>query len=113
MSRRWYLWPTHWAGGSQSHQIDEENTVWIQSEDDGEICRLQTDRGCVTEKTYERARLIAVAPLQHDEMVRYLPILERAEADPEIWNKLTAGTGIATANGYRHAINQALGRKDE
>lgn len=58
------------------------------------------------------AALIAAAPTQHEEMVRYLPILERAEADPEIWNKLTAGTGIATANGYRHAINQALGKKD-
>lgn len=41
------------------------------------------------------------------EMARYLPILERAEANPEIWAKLTAGTGIATANGYRHAMKLA------
>jgi hypothetical protein len=43
----------------------------------------------------------------HGEMIRYLIILERAEADPEIWAKLTACTGIATINGYRHAIELA------
>ncbi len=40
------------------------------------------------------------------EMVRYLPVIERAEQDPELWARLTAGTGIATANGYREAIRK-------
>ncbi len=53
------------------------------------------------------ARLIAAAPCQHKEMLRYLPVLERAEADPEIWNRLTEGLGIATANSYRAAISKA------
>ena len=56
----------------------------------------------------ENARLIAAAPLMANEMERYLPIIERAEADPEVWSRLTEGTGIATANGYRNAIAKAL-----
>jgi hypothetical protein len=55
------------------------------------------------------ARLIAAAPTQHEEMIRYLPIIERAEADPELWERLTSGTGIATANAYRAAIVKAIG----
>jgi hypothetical protein len=39
------------------------------------------------------------------EMKRYLPVLERAEADPELWQRLTQGTGIATLNGYRNALS--------
>ena len=53
------------------------------------------------------ARLIAAAPEQHAEMLRYLPVLERAEAEPELWERLTAGLGIATLNGYRAAIAKA------
>jgi hypothetical protein len=53
------------------------------------------------------ARLIAAAPTQHEEMQRYLPLLERAEADPELWERLTAGTGIATLSGYRAALAKA------
>jgi hypothetical protein len=41
------------------------------------------------------------------EMERILPVLERAEADPDIWHRLTAGTGIATLNGFRTALRQA------
>lgn len=37
----------------------------------------------------------------------YLPILERAELDPETWARLTEGTGIATLNRYRHIIAKA------
>lgn len=55
------------------------------------------------------ARLIAAAPDQHAEMLRYLPVLERAEADPELWGRLTEGLGIATLNGYRAAITKATG----
>ena len=49
--------------------------------------------------TAERDQLLA-------EMVRYLPVIERAEQDPELWARLTVGTGIATANGYREAIRK-------
>lgn len=37
----------------------------------------------------------------------YLPILERAENRPEILNELVCGTGVATMNAYRKAIEQA------
>lgn len=40
-----------------------------------------------------------------NELLRYLPVLERAEADPEIWEKLTQGLGIATLNGYKKAVS--------
>lgn len=40
-----------------------------------------------------------------NELLRYLPVLERAEADPEIWEKLTQGLGIATLNGYKRAVS--------
>ena len=63
--------------------------------------------GIDSEASAANARLIAAAPELHAEMLRYLPILERAEADPEIWEKLTDGLGIATANGYRAAIAKA------
>ena len=56
-----YLWPTTWAGGSDSHQIDGKNTVWIESEDHGEIARLRTDSGKVTDNVYANAELIAEA----------------------------------------------------
>lgn len=53
------------------------------------------------------ARLIAAAPTQHEEMLRFLPVIERAEADPDLWARLTDGLGIATANAYRAAIAKA------
>lgn len=56
------------------------------------------------------ALLIAAAPDQNAEMLRFLPVLERAEANPEIWEKLTKGTGIATANSFRAALAKADGR---
>jgi len=41
------------------------------------------------------------------EMKRYLPILEKLESRPDLWGELAEGTGIETANGYRHAIERA------
>lgn len=70
---------------------------------------VQFETGPWAEMQAANARLIAAAPTQHEEMVRFLPIIERAEADPELWAKLTAGTGIATANAYRAAIARATG----
>lgn len=58
----------------------------------------------------DTAHILVAAPDQNAEMLRFLPILERAEADPEIWEKLTEGTGIATANSFRAAIAKAEGR---
>ncbi len=57
------------------------------------------------------AALIEAVPLMANEMARYLPIIERAEAAPEVWSRLTEGTGIATANGYRDAIAKATGQQ--
>jgi hypothetical protein len=42
-----------------------------------------------------------------EQMKRVLPVLERLEADPALWIKLTAGTGVATLNGYRNALAKA------
>lgn len=38
------------------------------------------------------------------EMSRFLVVIERAEAEPAIWERLTRGTGIATANAYRTSL---------
>lgn len=40
------------------------------------------------------------------EMERYLPILQAVENDAWVWDRLTKGTGIATTNGYAHAIQK-------
>jgi hypothetical protein len=50
------------------------------------------------------AKLIAASPVMLQEMLRYLPVLIRAELNPEVWSELTHGTGIATLNGYRKAF---------
>jgi hypothetical protein len=38
------------------------------------------------------------------EMKRYLPVLEAMESNHSGWEWYTAGTGIATLNGYRAAL---------
>lgn len=53
--------------------------------------------------------LESAAPKMLAEMLRYLPVLDRAEADPELWGHLTHGLGIATLNGYRAAIDALKG----
>lgn len=58
------------------------------------------------------AFLIAAAPDMYEEMRRYLPVLERLEAEPELWFRFTEGTGIATLNGYRHALRKAEGEEE-
>ena len=40
------------------------------------------------------------------EMLRYLPVIENAERWCATWAFITRGTGIATANGYRAALQQ-------
>lgn len=39
-------------------------------------------------------------------MQRHLEILERIEQVPHWWNLVTIGTGIATLNGYRAALEK-------
>lgn len=39
-------------------------------------------------------------------MLRYLPVIEKAERWASTWAFVTEGTGIATANGYREALGQ-------
>jgi hypothetical protein len=57
------------------------------------------------------AQLIAAAPIMLKEMEMYLPILESLEKnEPDMWDFLTQGTGIATLNGYRNAIAKATGK---
>jgi hypothetical protein len=75
---------------------------------DAYICRARMMR---LGQGVANARLIAAAPDQNQEMRRYLPVLERAESDPELWARLTEGLGIATLNGYRAAIAKAEGRQ--
>jgi hypothetical protein len=62
----------------------------------------QYDRD-IRDERHETERVMA-------EMLRYLPLIERAEADPALWARLTAGTGIATANGYRAAVGKATAK---
>jgi len=38
------------------------------------------------------------------EMRRHLCILQRAQADPMVWDKLTIATGVATLNGYESVL---------
>lgn len=40
------------------------------------------------------------------EMLRYLPVIDRAERYHHTWAFLTEGTGIVTANSYREALRQ-------
>lgn len=52
------------------------------------------------------AELQAEIALLRSEMRRYLPLIEKAEQYRHTWDFLTEGTGIATANGYRAALQQ-------
>jgi hypothetical protein len=46
--------------------------------------------------------------LLQNEMRIHLPVLENAENNPEIWGRITRGTGIATLNVYRAAMAARL-----
>lgn len=52
------------------------------------------------------AELQAEITQLRSEMLRYLPLIEKAEQYRHTWAFLTEGTGIATANGYRAALQQ-------
>ncbi len=66
----WNLWPTHWAGGSNSVQCDGHNTVWIDSPK-GRICNMRPGiNGKITEQVFADARLIAKSPEMYDALQR-------------------------------------------
>ena len=52
------------------------------------------------------AELQAEIALLRSEMLRYLPVINKAEQYQHTWAFLTEGTGITTANGYRAALGQ-------
>lgn len=52
------------------------------------------------------AELQAEIAQLRSEMLRYLPVINKAEQYRHTWAFLTEGTGIATANGYRAALQQ-------
>lgn len=72
---------------------DHDKYAVMEESESGEYVRF-TDYDALQS---EVARLRA-------EMERYLPVLERAEQESDMWAWITRGTGIATANGYREAL---------
>jgi len=52
------------------------------------------------------AELQAEIAVLRSVMLRYLPIIEKAERWASTWAFVTEGTGIATANSYREALQQ-------
>jgi hypothetical protein len=62
-------------------------------------------------KSEGNARLISAAPELLSELQRYLPVIEYLESKPELWGEVAYPLGIATANGYRHAIAKATGEE--
>lgn len=52
------------------------------------------------------AELQAEIAQLRSEMLRYLPVINKAEQYRHTWDFLTEGTGIATANDYRAALQQ-------
>lgn len=60
---------------------------------------MSSDMPTYAELQAENAKL-------RSEMLRYLPIIDRAERYHHTWAFLTEGTGIATANSYREALQQ-------
>lgn len=54
-----YVWPTHWAGGSNSMQVNGVNTIWLESKGGGVVTLMLPHGGRVSEHTYANAALIA------------------------------------------------------
>lgn len=85
---------------------EEFGLVWAR---DVEVARSSDYQSL--EEQRANARLISAAPEMLSEMKRYLPLLERIEADPSLWERATVSLGIATLNGYRAAISKATGEQ--
>jgi len=87
-----------WLAALQGLKNEMDGLLWADA------TNVYTETGLTPSQLAEqRAYLLA-------EMKRYLPILEAIEGNPELWERLTARHGIATANGYRNAIAKATSK---
>lgn len=66
----WRMWPDHWAGGSNSHQIDGQNVPWVES-DDGEICRLMP-KGIYCGEAIANGKLICESPMMLQSLIKLI-----------------------------------------
>jgi len=83
---------------------DRIGESWASFEGSRFLTKRTSDQARVT--SLANAKLMAAAPELLKEMERYLPVLERLEKMAQ-WDSCTEGLGIATANGFRNAINKA------
>lgn len=60
---------------------------------------MSSDMPTYAELEAENAKL-------RSEMLRYLPVIEKAERWSSTWAFVTEGTGIVTANSYREVLGQ-------
>lgn len=80
---------------SQQSQIDVQDAKLVALYCPEDLLGVQADATRWIQDTLSRTMA---------EMRRYLPLLECAESSPEIWDLLTAGTGIATLNGFKSVL---------
>lgn len=86
--------------------VQYRHKLYIEDGVGNDVCIISD--GDITEQDKKNAALIAAAPDLLREAKRYLPLLEHIqENDPDFWQALTNGTGIATVNGLKYAINKA------
>ena len=71
-------------GASGPTMEEDEDGEWVNFDDYAKLCS-------------ERDELVG-------EMRRHLWVLQRAQADPILWEKLTVATGVATLNGYEAVL---------
>lgn len=97
-----------YTAGEWMAELGPDGSFDVTTEVDGRylvLCKRSYWPGRADE-SHANGELFAASKDLLAEMVRYLPVIDRAEQDPELWSRLTAGTGIATANGYREAIRK-------
>jgi hypothetical protein len=71
----WKIWPTHWAGGNKSTQVNGENAMWVESTLGGQICALfhhGPHRYSPTDEDMANAHLIAAAPELYEALERMI-----------------------------------------
>lgn len=96
------VWPTHWAGGSNGTTVDGHNTIWLDT-NRGEIARMRTEEGRVTERVYATAKMLAssksLAACLHRQM-------ERLRTMPN-WELITRPTKAEMVEEMRQALLEA------
>lgn len=86
----WKHWPTHWAGGSASVQVNGKNVPWVENDCDGIICHINCDRmSC--EEGVKMAKAIAAVPDMLAVLEQILPDWHKDADDTSIHNGLVAG----------------------